>query len=101
VHNQFVASAIATKRMRELIPEAQMGALLTRLLTYPENCDPKNIELAQKINRENYFYSDVQIRGVYPQHILNYLEEQDFNIHMTEEDQRIIKENTVDFLSFS
>lgn len=101
VHNQFVASALVTKRMHELIPDAQMGAMLTRLLTYPENSHPKNIELAQKINRENYFYSDVQIRGEYPQHILNYFNEQEFNINMTEEDKNIIKENTVDFLSFS
>lgn len=101
VHHQFVASALATKRMREITPEAQMGAMLTRLLTYPENCHPQNIELAQKINRENYFYSDVQIRGEYPQHVLNYLNEQGFNLHMTKEDKKIIKENTVDFLSFS
>lgn len=101
LHNQFVAAALAAKRMRELIPNAQMGMMLTRLLTYPENSNPKNIELAQKINRDNYFYSDVQIRGEYPQHIINYLEEKEFDIGITEEDKKILKENTVDFLSFS
>lgn len=101
VHHQFVASALATKAMREQIPNSQMGAMLTRLLTYPENSDPSNIELAQKINRDNYFYSDVQIRGEYPKHILNYQKEQGFDIPITEEDKRILKENTVDYLSFS
>src|SRR5699024_11882430 len=52
VHNQFVASALVTKRMHELIPDAQMGAMLTRLLTYPENSHPKNIELAHKRSEE-------------------------------------------------
>lgn len=101
VHHQFVASSLATKKMREIIPDAQMGAMLTRLLTYPENSNPENIEMAQKINRENYFYSDVQVRGEYPQHILNYQKEQGFEIQISEEDIKILKENTVDFLSFS
>ncbi|GAB2319700.1 glycoside hydrolase family 1 protein [Alkalibacterium sp. s-m-22] len=101
VHHQFVASSLATKAMRKIIPGAQMGAMLTRLLTYPENSDPLNIELAQKINRDNFFYSDVQIRGKYPQHVLNYFEKENFNIPILEEDIEVLREYTVDFLSFS
>src|SRR5699024_7634955 len=101
VHNQFVASSLATKIMKETNPDAQMGAMLTRLLTYPENSDPKNIELAQQINRNNLFYSDVQIRGEYPKHVLNYFEEQGFENPIHEEDKQILKDYTVDFLSLS
>src|SRR5699024_625792 len=89
------------KIMKETNPDAQMGAMLTRLLTYPENSDPKNIELAQQINRNNLFYSDVQIRGEYPKHVLNYFEEQGFENPIHEEDKQILKDYTVDFLSLS
>lgn len=50
VHNQFVASALATKLLHQLVPGAQMGCMLTRTLTYPLNCDPQNMLLAQRDN---------------------------------------------------
>ncbi len=40
VHNQFVASALATKYLHQMIPGAQMGCMLTRTLTYPEKLPP-------------------------------------------------------------
>ena len=101
VHNQFVASAKATKIMKEIIPESKMGAMLTSLITYPEDCNPLNICKAQYENRQNLFYSDVQVRGEYPNHILNYLKEKDFDIGITSDDIEVIKKYTVDFLSFS
>ncbi len=101
LHHQFLASALTTKLMKEIIPTATMGCMLTRTLTYPLNCHPENMYLALKVNRENYFYSDVQVRGEYPQHILNYWKRKNINIHMEEIDVAIIKNNTVDFVSFS
>jgi len=101
VHNQFVASALATKYLHEMIPGAQMGCMLTRTLTYPENCNPKNMMLALKINRENFYYADVQSFGEYPQHILNYWNKNNIQIEMSEEERDILKKYTVDFVSFS
>ncbi|MDF2821906.1 MAG: 6-phospho-beta-glucosidase [Clostridiales bacterium] len=101
VHNQFVASSLATKYLREIIPGAQMGCMLTRTLTYPENCNPKNMMLALKVNRENFFYADVQTFGEYPQHILNYWKKNNIQIEMSEEEKEILKNYTVDFVSFS
>ena len=66
LHHQFVASALATKYLHEFMPDAKMGCMVTRTLTYPENCNPKNCMLALKENRDNYFYSDVQVFGAYP-----------------------------------
>lgn len=101
VHNQFVASALATKYLHEMIPGAQMGCMLTRTLTYPENCNPKNMMLALKTNRENFFYADVQSFGEYPQHILNYWKKNNIQIKMSNEEKDILKKYTVDFVSFS
>ena len=67
LHHQFVASAEATKLLREIIPGAQMGAMLTKTMTYAETCDPDEVLMAQKANRDNHFYADVQIFGEYPE----------------------------------
>ena len=101
LHHQFVASAQATKQLREIIPGAQMGAMLTKTMTYAETCDPEEVLMAQKANRDNHFYADVQVFGEYPKHVLNYFEENGFQIERTEEDLRLLKDYTVDFLSFS
>lgn len=101
LHHQFVASSLATKYMREIIPGAQMGCMLTRTLTYPENCDPRNCILALKDNRDNYFYSDVQVFGEYPKFIKNQLDKKGVEIKMEPGDEEILKLYTVDFVSFS
>lgn len=101
VHNQFVASALATKMLHEMIPEAKMGCMITRTLSYPENCNPENELLALKENRKNFFYSDVQVRGVYPQHIKNEWDRKGIHVKFEKDDEEILKKYTVDFVSFS
>ena len=39
VHNQFVASALATKALHEMCPGALMGCMLTKTTTYALDCD--------------------------------------------------------------
>lgn len=101
LHHQFVASSLATKYMREIIPGAQMGCMLTRTLTYPENCDPRNCILALKDNRDNYFYADVQVFGEYPKFIKKQWEKKGINVKIEQGDEEILKLHTVDFVSFS
>ena len=101
LHHQFVASSLATKYLREIIPGALMGCMLTRTLTYSENCDPKNCMLALKENRDNYFYADVQVFGEYPKFIKNAWDKKEINIKMEPGDEEILKLYTVDFVSFS
>jgi 6-phospho-beta-glucosidase len=101
LHHQFVASSLATKYLREIIPGALMGCMLTRTLAYPENCDPKNCMLALKENRDNYFYADVQVFGEYPKFIKNAWDKKEINIKMEPGDEEILKLYTVDFVSFS
>jgi len=57
--------------------------------------------LAQQHNRENYFFSDVQVFGTYPTFVKNYWQENNFSIEMVEGDEEIIQQHTVDFVSFS
>lgn len=101
LHHQFVASALATKCLRQIIPEAKMGCMLTRTLSYPENCHPKNCLLAQKDNRYNYFFADVQVFGEYPGFILNEWTKKNITVNRMPGDEEILKQYPVDFVSFS
>ncbi len=48
----------------------------------------------------NTFFIDVHVRGKYPSYSKRYFREHNIKIHITEEDEEILK-NTVDFISFS
>lgn len=101
LHHQFVASALVTRDCHAKIPGSQVGCMLTKLTTYPHSCRPEDIEATLKKNLENYFYADVQVFGDYPPLILRDLERQNIHIEMHPDDRRILKEHTVDFVSFS
>jgi 6-phospho-beta-glucosidase len=100
-HHQFVASALATKYLREIIPGAQMGCMLTKLTTYPHTCNPQDVLAAQKNAKINYLFTDVQVRGAYPRYMNRFFEEKGIKIEKKQGDDEILKTYTVDFLSFS
>lgn len=101
LHHQFVASALATKLMKEMMPDAQMGCMITKTLTYAENCDPQNVLLAEKKNRMNHYFSDVQSRGEYPSWVFKEWERKGYHIQFERGDEEILKAYPVDFISFS
>jgi 6-phospho-beta-glucosidase len=101
VHHQFVASALATRDCHNIVPDGKIGGMLTKLTTYPNTCNPKDVLLALKSNLNNYAFADVQIKGKYPVFFLNALKEKGVILKIEEGDLEIIQNNTVDFLSFS
>lgn len=100
-HHELVASAIATKIAHEVDPENKVGCMLAAGQYYPNTCHPDDYWAAMKEDRENYFFIDVQARGQYPNYAKKKFEREHLNIKMTEEDLTSLKENTVDFISFS
>lgn len=100
-HNQLVASAYATKIAHEIDPNNKVGCMLAAGNYYPYTCHPEDVFKAMNLDRENYFFIDIQSRGEYPKYALKQLERENINVGMTEEDIKVLKENTVDFISFS
>ena len=100
-HHQLVASALATKLAKEINTEFKIGCMLAAGNTYANTCNPNDVWKSIKKDRENYFFIDVQSRGEYPQYAIKELERKNINIVMEEDDKKILKENTVDFISFS
>lgn len=100
-HHQLVASALATKLAHEINPSFKIGCMLAAGNTYANTCDPEDVFKSMEKDRENYFFIDVQSRGYYPAYALKELERKGINIKIKDEDAKILRENTVDFISFS
>lgn len=101
MHHQFVASALATKICHEIIPGSKVGCMLTKLTYYPYTCKPEDVLQAQQDMRSTYCYSDTQVFGEYPAYLLAKFKNEGIVIQKGEDDDRIMKEYPVDFVSFS
>lgn len=102
LHHQLVASARAKKLAKEINPGMQIGMMNGEDVVYPATCKPEDVFAAMERNRmNNYFCSDVLVRGEYPGYALRYFKDHKITVDITREDEKVLKENTVDFLSFS
>lgn len=100
-HHELVASAKAVKLARELMPGAMMGCMLAAGQYYPYTCEPKDVYKAMECDRDNYFFIDAQVRGEYPVWAKKRMEKAGIQIQITPEDEKDLREGTVDFVSFS
>mgnify|MGYP002593741786 CR=1 FL=1 len=100
-HHQFVASALAVKYIHQHSNHAKVGAMIAYKTVYPYTCNPKDVIAAEKEKRKEYFFSDVQVRGKYPDYIWQYFEENNIKITFEEGDEEIIASYPVDFITFS
>ena len=102
VHNQFVACARVKKEGSKIDPEAKLGTMIADGIMYPATCHPKDIVMTLKKNRmQEFFFPDVQLRGEYPVYALRYFEEKGIHLNISEEDEKLLKENTMDYLAIS
>lgn len=102
VHNQFVATAKVVKYGHQINPDMKMGMMLGVNGTYAASSNPEEIMDAYTLwNRDTFFFTDVTVRGEYPGYMIRYFNEHNINLDITKEDLELIKENTVDYISFS
>ena len=100
-HHELIASALATKLAHEVDCNNQVGCMLAAGQYYPYTCKPGDIWAAMQSDRENYLFIDVQARGAYPSYAWKQFERDGIHLEIEEGDLEILKENTVDFISFS
>lgn len=101
LHHQFVASALAVQQGHEINPDFQIGCMLARMQTYPASPNPADVRAAQASDDSNLFFTDVQVRGEYPEYMNRFFAENNIELQMESDDQAILKAGKVDFLSFS
>lgn len=102
LHNQFVASAKATQLAHAIDSENQVGCMLLGRMAYPYTCKPSDALKAQQVMRKaNYYCGDVMVRGAYPSFAEKIWQEENVRPVITAEDKAILKQGTVDFVTFS
>lgn len=101
LHHQFVASALAVKLGHAINPDFQIGCMVANSPFYPLTPNPADVLAAMQDERQTMFFTDVQARGQYPGYMQRYFKEHGIQLQFEPDDLAIIKENTVDFISFS
>ena len=100
-HHELVASAVAIKIAHEIDPENKIGCMFAAGSVYPYSCNPKDIWKALCVDRENYFFIDVQVFGEYPSYAVKHMERNSCLPKITDEDLKLLKKYPVDFVAFS
>ncbi len=102
MHNQFVGAAWAKQYAKSLHnPNLHIGTMVADGPVYPATSNPDDVILAMRQNRMQYFVTDVQFRGEYPQFAQNYFEDNDIKLDITADEMKLIRENPMDFLAIS
>ncbi|OOM80756.1 glycoside hydrolase family 1 protein [Clostridium sp. BL-8] len=101
-HNVFIAHAKASKLLHEIIPDGKMGGMVTYMTTYPATCKPEDALANLKFKEFfNDLYFDVFTYGEYPSYVTSDWERKNIKPVFEDGDAELLKENTVDYLSFS
>ena len=100
-HHELIASAWATKIAHEIDPENKVGCMMAAGDYYPYCCMPEDVWAAKMQDRANMMFIDVQARGYYPNYAKKMFERMSLELPLSAEDEKVMRENTVDFISFS
>ena len=100
-HYELVASARAVKLAHEMMPNALVGCMLAAGQFYPYSCNPEDVYKGMEADRDNYFFIDAQSFGEYPVWAIKRMEKLGISLDISDEDRKVMKEGTVDFISFS
>lgn len=100
-HHMFLASALAVKLGRELMPGAKFGAMYAASPVYPRTCKPEDVFSQLTVRRRTLFYIDVMARGNYPTWQADYFRQHGVDLTILPGDEEILKAGTIDYISFS
>lgn len=101
IHNELVASALATKAAHEIDPDNKVGCMVIASPFYPLTPAPEDALAALDAERANLLFSDVHVRGEYPAYAARYFEENGIDPHFIRNDQETLKKYPVDFIGLS
>ncbi|MFI3284271.1 MAG: 6-phospho-beta-glucosidase [Erysipelotrichaceae bacterium] len=101
VHHQLVASAMVVDTARKMNKGFMLGCMIAMVPIYPYSSNPKDVMLAQELMRDRFFFTDVHVRGRYPNYILKQWQRKGYHIEVSKEDDEILKKGTVDYIGIS
>ena len=100
-HNMFVANAKAIKCIKNINTNLQVGCTTTIGPVYAMSSKPED-GLQQYFDiREMLFHTDVHTFGEYPKWKIKEFKDKGIELNVTDEELKILKENTVDIIAYS
>ncbi|MCI1911439.1 MAG: glycoside hydrolase family 1 protein [Schleiferilactobacillus harbinensis] len=102
LHYQFVANARTIQAARKMGVPGKFGAMVACFCYYPLTSSPEdNLELVRDEEVNQWYCMDILAKGKYPYYAQPFFDKHHVTFEITEEDRKVLKENTVDFVSFS
>lgn len=101
IHYQFVASALVVDYAHQLNDRLQIGCCVAATPNYPYSANPDDMLLAQSEDRKLLFFTDVQVRGHYPQYLLTEWKNKGYQFDITDQDITDIAKGNVDYIGFT
>lgn len=101
VHYELVASALVVDAGHLINPDFKIGCMIAMCPIYPLTCSPGDMMMSVNAMHRRYWFTDVHVRGYYPQHMVNYFSKKGFELDITESDIDILQHGRVDYIGFS
>lgn len=101
LYHVFLASAGSVICGHRTDPGNRIGMMAAYGAMYPLDCSPDTYFNHLQCMHNMQWYCDVQCRGAYPAYKQKELERKGITILRQADDERILKEGTVDFIGFS
>jgi len=100
-HHEFIASALTVRIAHEINPNFRVGMMMLYPLNYAETCNPEDTIAAMKIMDQQYYFSDVQVRGLYTNKSRKFQASHSVILKEEPGDADILRNGKVDYIGFS
>lgn len=101
IHHLLVASAMANRMAREINPDFMLGTMCALSGIYPATCHPDDVFGAYEFRRKALMFSDVTMRGYYPNYAASIFDQYHFKLRREPGDDELLRDNPSDYLAFS
>lgn len=100
-HHELLASALAVKHGHAINPDFKIGCMCSFIPYYPYSMNPEDVMTAHESLHERFYFMDAHARGHYGAYAKKIWEREDSAPVTEPEDEKILAEGTVDYISFS
>ncbi|MFR3692706.1 MAG: family 1 glycosylhydrolase [Thomasclavelia ramosa] len=100
-HNMFIASAKVVDLGHRINPNFKIGCMIQYTPAYTKTCHPNDALAKRFYNIQNYYYTDVMVKGEYTSLCYSQLKRLGVDFTISIEEQEILKKGKVDYIAFS
>lgn len=102
LHYQFVANAKTIEFAKEISVKGKFCAMVSCFCYYPLTPSPEdNLELVKSAEINQWYCMDILAKGKYPYYAKEFFKNHNIDFEITDNDQKLLKDNTVDIVTFS